>query len=148
MFRKILLPIDGSRLAMKGAKAGIRLAGTLGARVVGAYVIAPFSPPVYGEAAMYIPGATPQDYRKMTEKQAKKALAAVEIEAGAAGVACETCFVVAAPPWQGILKLARARKCDAVVMASHGRSGIGGLLLGSETNGVLAHSKIPVLVCR
>ena len=148
MFRRILLPIDGSRLAMKGVKAGVRLGKALGAKVVGAYVIAPYSQPVYGEAAMYIPGATPQDYKKLTEKQAKKALAMVEIEAGAAGIACETHFVVGAPPWEGILKVARARKCDAVVMASHGRGGIGGLLLGSETNGVLAHSKIPVLVCR
>jgi nucleotide-binding universal stress UspA family protein len=148
MFRKILVSMDGSRLSMKGVRAGVRLARALGARVVGAYVIAPFSPPVYGEAAMYIPGATPQDYKKISEKQAKKALAMVAIEADAAGVACETHFVVAAPPWQGILKVARARKCDAVVMASHGRGGIGGLLLGSETNGVLAHSKIPVLVCR
>lgn len=149
MFRKILVPLDGSRLAMKGVKAGVRLAKALGAKVVGAYVIAPFSPPVYGEAAMYIPGATPQDYKKKSsEKQAKKALAMVEIEAGAAGVACETQFVVGAPPWEGVLKVARARKCDAIAMASHGRSGIGGLLLGSETNGVLAHSKIPVLVCR
>jgi len=148
MFRKILLPLDGSRLSMKGVRAGVRLARELGARVVGAYVIAPFSPPVYGEAAMYVPGATPQEYKKITEKQAKKALAMVEIEAGAAGVACETQFVIAAPPWQGILKVARGRKCDAIVMASHGRGGIGGLLLGSETNAVLAHSKIPVLVCR
>lgn len=148
MFRKILVPTDGSRLAAKGVKSGVRLAKALGAKVVGGYVIAPYSPPVYGEAAMYVPGATPQDYKKVTEKQAKKALAAVAIEAEAAGVACETQFVIDAPPWQGILKIARARKCDAIVMASHGRGGIGGLLLGSETNGVLAHSKIPVLVCR
>jgi nucleotide-binding universal stress UspA family protein len=147
MFRKILLPTDGSRLAAKGVKAGVKLAKALGARVAGLYVIPPFKP-VYGEAAMYVAPMTPQDYRKLAEKQAKKALAAVEIEASTAGVACETRFVTSKHPWQGILKAARACKCDAVAMASHGRSGLGGLLLGSETSRVLAHSKIPVLVYR
>jgi len=148
MFRKILVPTDGSRLASKGVKAGVRLAADLGARVVGVYVIPPYAPPVYGEAVMYVPGTSPQDYKKMSERQAKKALAAVEIEAQAASVPCETQYVTSAQPWEGILKVARGKKCDAVAMASHGRGGLGGLLLGSETNRVLAHSKIPVLVCR
>jgi nucleotide-binding universal stress UspA family protein len=55
---------------------------------------------------------------------------------------------LAEQPWQGILKAARGKRCDAIVMASHGRRGIAGLLLGSETTKVLTHSKIPVLVCR
>jgi nucleotide-binding universal stress UspA family protein len=148
MFRKILVPTDGSRLAAKGVKAGVRLAAGLGARVVGVYVIPPYTPPMYGEAAMYVPGVDPQEYKKATERQARKVLAAVEIEAQAAGVPCETQFVTSAQPWEGILKVARGKKCDAVAMASHGRGGLGGLLLGSETSRVLAHSKIPVLVCR
>lgn len=149
MYRNILLPTDGSRLAAKGVKAGVKLAKALGAKVTGAYVIAPYTPPMYGEAAMYyVPGITPAGYRKIMEKQAKKALAVIEIEAQAARVSYTTRFVTAAHPWEGILKVARARKCDAIVMASHGRGGLGGLLLGSETSRVLAHSKIPVLVCR
>jgi nucleotide-binding universal stress UspA family protein len=148
MFNKILVPTDGSRLASKGVKAGVRLAADLGARVVGVYVIPPYAPPMYSEAAVYIPGTDPKEYKKMSERQARKVLAAVEIEAQAAGVACETQFVTSAQPWEGILKVARGKKCDAVAMASHGRGGLGGLLLGSETNHVLAHSKIPVLVCR
>ena len=148
MFRKILVPTDGSRLASKGVKAGVRLAAGLGARVIGVYVIPPYTPPLYGEAAMYIAGTDPQDYKKMSERQARKVLAAVEIEAQAAGVPCETQFVMSAQPWEGILKVARAKKCDAVAMASHGRGGLGGLLLGSETSRVLAHSKIPVVVYR
>ena len=149
MYRNILVPTDGSRLAAKGIKAGVRLARSLGARVTGVYVIAPYVPPVYSEGAMYyVPGLSSRDYKKLSEKAAKKALAAVEREARAADVRCATQFVTEAQPWQGILRVARARKCDAIAMASHGRGGLGGLLLGSETNRVLAHSKIPVLVTR
>lgn len=148
MFKHILIATDGSRLAAKGIRAGVKLAAALGARVTGTYVIAPYVPPMYGEGAIYVPGVSPKEYKKISEKQAKKALAAVEIEAQAAGIACATRFVSAAQPWEGILKVARGRKCSAIVMASHGRGGLGGLILGSETTRVLAHSKIPVLVCR
>ena len=149
MFKIILLPTDGSKLALKGLCAGAKLAAALGARVHGVYVAAPYAPPMYSEAAMYyVPGTTAKDYRKLVEKEAKKALAAVEIEAEAAGVAWTSEFVIEAQPWEGILQAARSKKCDAIVMASHGRGGLGGLLLGSETSRVLAHSKIPVLVCR
>ena len=149
MFKNILVPTDGSRLAAKGIKAGVKLAKALGARVTGVYVVAPFRTPMYSEAALYaMPGYTEQDYRKAAEKTAKKALAAIEIEAQTAGVPCVTQIVTAAQPWNGILKVARARKCDAIAMASHGRAGLGGLILGSETQRVLAHSKLPVLVTR
>ena len=149
MYRNILVPTDGSRLAAKGIKSGVKLARALGAKVTGVYVIPPYVPPMYSEAALYaVHGVRPQDYKRLTEKSAKKALAVVEIEAGTAGVRCTTQFVTAPRPWEGILKAARANKCDAIAMASHGRGGLGGLLLGSETSRVLAHSKIPVLVCR
>jgi nucleotide-binding universal stress UspA family protein len=149
MFKNILLPTDGSRLAAKGIRAGVKLAKALGARVTGVYVVAPFPTPMYSEAALYsMPGYTEQDYRKAAEKSAKKALAAIEIEAQTAGVRCETRIVTHAQPWSGILKAARAGKCDAIAMASHGRAGLGGLILGSETQRVLAHSKLPVLVTR
>jgi nucleotide-binding universal stress UspA family protein len=148
MFKNILLSTDGSRLAAKGVKAGVRLAAALGARVTGVYVIAPYTPPSYGEGAVYVPGFSPQEYRKITEKAARKALAAVEVEAKAAGVPCSTLHLVANHPWQGLLRAARSKRCDAISMASHGRGGLGGLLLGSETQRVLAHSKLPVLVTR
>jgi nucleotide-binding universal stress UspA family protein len=72
----------------------------------------------------------------------------VVLEAERAGVDCSTLLAVNSRPWEGILKTARARKSEAIVMASHGRSGLGGLFLGSETQRVLAHSRIPVLVIR
>jgi nucleotide-binding universal stress UspA family protein len=148
MFKHILVPTDGSRLAGKGIKAGVRLARALGARVTGLYVAGPYLPPMYGEAGMYLTGLSQQDYRKAVERAAKKALAAVEIEASVAGVACKVETRTDVQPWRAILAAARARKCDAIAMASHGRSGLGGLILGSETARVLAHSKIPVLVTR
>jgi nucleotide-binding universal stress UspA family protein len=148
MYRHILVTTDGSRLAAKGVKAAAKLAGALGARLSGVYVIAPYVPPVYGEAAIYVPALSPRQYKQAAEKAAKKALALVAVEAKAAGVACTTRSASADQPWQGILRAARSRKCDLVVIASHGRGALGGLILGSETTRVLAHSKIPVLVVR
>jgi len=149
VFKHILIPTDGSKLSAKGVKAGVRLAKALGAKVTGLYVIFPYVPPIYDEAALYyIPGVSPQESKKLYEKQAKKALAALEIEAQTARVPCRTRFVTQDQPWRAILRTARASKCDAIVIASHGRGGIGGLILGSETTRVLASSKIPVLVIR
>ena len=148
MFKHILIPTDGSKLAAKGIKAGVRLAKALGAKVTGVYVVMPYMPPVYGEAAVYYAGYSPKEYKDIVEKAARKALAAVEIEAQVAGVPCSTRIVADAPPWAGILKAAHQRKCDTIVIASHGRGGVGGLILGSETQRVLAHSKIPVVVIR
>lgn len=149
MFKHILLPTDGSALAAKGVKTGVRLAKALGARVTGVYVIEPYLPPIMPETAV-IAGAAldPRDYDKATKGQAAKALARVESDARGAEVRCATQSVSATQPWQGILKVARAKDCDAIVIASHGRGGLGGLILGSQTARVLAHSKIPVLVIR
>jgi len=149
MFRHILIPTDGSRLAARGVRAGMRFAKALGAKVSGLYVVFPYVPPIYGEAALYyVPGLTPKESRKAYEKQAKKALDALRAEAARARVRCTTRYVTSGQPWQAILREARARRCDAIVMASHGRGGLGGLLLGSETTHVLGNSKIPVLVVR
>jgi nucleotide-binding universal stress UspA family protein len=149
MFKHIAIPTDGSRLAEKGVKAGIRLAQSLGAQVTGVYVVPPFRPPVFGEAAVYyVPGMTPEDYKQQSVRAAKKALASVQIEAQAAGVPCSTRIVTAERPHAGILRAARAAKCDAIAMASHGRGAVGGLILGSETARVLSHSRLPVLVTR
>lgn len=149
MFKHIAIPTDGSKLSAKGVKAGVKLARSLGARVTAVYVVPPYRPPLYGEAAAYyIPGMSPQDFSQQCEKAATKALAAAKIEAEIAGVPCETRTVTSPRPHEGILRAARAAKCDAIAMASHGRSAVGGLLLGSETTRVLARSRIPVLVAR
>ena len=148
MFKHILIPTDGSRLALRGAKAGVKLASALGARVTALFVVQPYFPAAYGEAAIYVPAVSPQEYKQASARAAKKALAAVEAQARAAGVACRALSVSDPQPWGGILRAARSRKCDAIALASHGRGALGGLILGSETQRVLAHSKIPVLVIR
>lgn len=148
MFKHILIPTDGSKLALKGAKAGIKLAKALRARVTAVYVIPPFMPIAYGDAAVYVPALSPQEYKQSSEKAARKALGAVEAEAKKARVRCKSRFVTTAQVYEGILKAARGAKCDAIAMASHGRGGLTGILLGSETTRVLAHSKLPVLVTR
>jgi nucleotide-binding universal stress UspA family protein len=149
MFKHILIPTDGSSLSRKGIKAGVKLAGSLGARVTGLYVMFPYVPPMYGEAALYyVPGLSPAESKKIFEKQAAKALAVLEAEAKTSRVRCDVRSVTAGQPWEAILRTARSRGCDAIVMASHGRSGLGGAILGSETTHVLAKSKIPVLVVR
>jgi nucleotide-binding universal stress UspA family protein len=148
VFRNILIPTDGSKLSLKGAKAGVKLARALGARVTALYVVPPYVPAMYGETALYIPAVAPKEYKKASERAAKKALAAVETEAQTARVPCAGVFVTDRQPWGGILRVARSKRCDAIVMASHGRGALGGLILGSETQRVLAHSKIPVLVTR
>ena len=89
-----------------------------------------------------------KQYKRLTEKYAKALLAKTEAQAHTGGVMCTGTFVTRAHPWEGILKVARLRGCDAIVMASHGRSGLAGLLLGSETSKVLTHSKLSVLVVR
>lgn len=148
MYKHILLPTDGSRTAAKGVKAGVKLAKALGAKVTGVYVLPRYMPPVYGDAAVLVPEINPQKFTQAMKKNAAKALSVVEAEARAAGIRCDTATPIDNQPWQGILRVARSKKCDAIAMASHGRGGLAGLILGSETARVLAHSKIPVVVLR
>jgi nucleotide-binding universal stress UspA family protein len=148
MFRHILIATDGSALAAKGVRAGVKLARALGARVTGVSVVQPYLATVYSDATMYMTPAAVEDYEKATKAQAKKAVAVVERAAKTAEVRCTVRIEEDLQPWQGLLKAARKAGCDAIVMASHGRGGLGRALLGSQTSRVLAHSKIPVLVIR
>jgi nucleotide-binding universal stress UspA family protein len=139
---------DGSRLSGKAIRTAVRLAHVTGAKVTGVYVMAPWVAPAYGEGAMYTPVMSPKRYKDVTEREARKALAAIEIEARTAGTEYGSVMLTADNPWEGIIRAAKAKKCELIVMASHGRRGLAGLLLGSETTKVLTHSKVPVLVCR
>ena len=147
MYKHILVPTDGSALSMKAAREAAKLAGTGKARMTAVYVIAPYMPPVSEGYIAPHDGALARRYRETAQKAATKALDRIAAKAGAK-LRCEKVFVTDDQPWAGILKTARARKCDVIVMASRGRGGLAGLLLGSETTKVLSHSKTPVLVCR
>jgi nucleotide-binding universal stress UspA family protein len=148
MFRHILIPTDGSPLSARGVLTGVNLARALGARVSGVHVMPPRPFAGYDENTPLYAGLTPGDWRKHHEQAAREALALVEREARAAKVPCSSGIVRDALAWKGILRFARSKKCDAIVLGSHGRGALGGLILGNETQHVLARSKIPVLVVR
>lgn len=148
MYKHILVATDGSKLSQKAVKAAAKLAGAVGARMTGIYVMPEYMPPVYGEASLYVTQVSPKTFKQAMEKDAKKALDAVGTEARAARVTSTGITATNSQPWSAIVRAAGAKKCDLIVMASHGRRGLAGLLLGSETTKVLTHSKVPVLVVR
>ena len=148
MYKHILVSTDGSRLSRKAIAAAVGLAKSEAARVTGVYVIPPYASMMYGEGVLYAPPDSGAAYRRSLKRGGKKALAVLDVEARIAGIASAGSVVSGATPWEGILRTAKAKKCDLIVMASHGRSGLAGLVLGSETHKVLTHSKVPVLVCR
>jgi nucleotide-binding universal stress UspA family protein len=148
MPRHILIPTDGSRVSARGIKAGVELAQDIGARVTAVYVIPPWQPALDFEGGRVAANSTLSAYKQQTQKAAREALAAVKIAAEISRVPCTTKAVHAGRPWEGILRTARALRCDLIAMGSHGRGGLAGLFLGSETQRVLANSRIPVLVIR
>jgi nucleotide-binding universal stress UspA family protein len=145
MYQHILIATDGSALAQTAVTHGIALARAIKARVTAVTVTAPFH--VFtAEPAML--EDTPASYRERMAKHTDRVLTGVVGAAKAAGVNCETVHVENEHAYQGIIDTARAKSCDLILMASHGRRGVSALLLGSETVKVLTHSKIPVLVHR
>ncbi len=148
MYSHILVPTDGSPLSLKGARAAVQLAGRINAKITAVYVYPPYSAPYAGDGIFFGTKLAVEEYTATMSKLAEKALAKVAEMASDAKVPCEGEAVVNDTPWEGIIKAASKRKCDTIVMGSHGRGGISGVVLGSQTNRVLAHSKIPVLVCR
>lgn len=149
MFGHILVPTDGSSLSLAAARTAVELAGIHKSRITAIHVMAPYVLPAAPDGMMYYPESfSPEEYRKAATKEAEKALGKVKALAEAAKVPFEETAVTHGEPWQAIVEAAKKGKCDVVVMASHGRRGIAGLLIGSETTKVLTHSKIPVLVCR
>jgi nucleotide-binding universal stress UspA family protein len=145
MFKHLLLPTDGSPLSEKGVRVGVALARALGARVMGLYVSPRFQVLTYRPNMLEEARDT---YERDAKTHADRYLAFISMAAADGKVPCETLSEIRDDVHQSIIDVARARGCDLIVMASHGRHGIAGMLLGSETQRVLTHSNIPVLVCR
>jgi nucleotide-binding universal stress UspA family protein len=145
MFKHILLPTDGSPLSEAAVEKGIDFAKSIHARVTGLCVV-PKEYPSYYEAE--IPGGFMDKAAAECKANAKIHLAALTKVAQGAGVACDVVLETTDQPYEAIIKVAERKGCDLIMMASHGRRGVGALLLGSETQKVLTHSKIPVLVYR
>ena len=147
MYRHILIPTDGSELAQKAVSHGLALAKAVGAKVTALVVEHSFNVYAVPESKIYSMPKEFADYSKHIKEHAKKVLSAVAQDAKAAGVTCATQQIVHDHPYEVIIKTATDKGCDLIVMASHGRSGLSGLVLGSVTIKVLTHTKIPVLVC-
>lgn len=147
MYKHILIPTDGSALSEMAIRHGIALARAIRAKVTALAVSPSFhllevDPILVG----YTP--SPEQYARDAETRAEKYLAVARVEAGIAGVPCETVHATQDRVYEAIIDTASKKGCDLIFMASHGRKGISALVLGSETYKVLSHSKIPVLVCR
>lgn len=147
MFKHVLIPTDGSPVAAKAVKAGLKLAAELGARVTAYVAVAPVQQPASSEGYL-LDASLMKQFQKQAVDAAERQLEAIAKLAKAAGVSCTGVAAVAYTPYEGIIETAKKRKCDAIFMASHGRRGLAGLVLGSVTHKVLTHSKIPVLVYR
>ncbi len=147
MFKHILVPTDGSPLSSDTVKRAIAFARETGARVTFFFAKPDYPVAFYGEGALIDP-TTPDKFAEMADKQALEILAAHEASAKAEGVASASLSSVSDIPYEAIIAAAETSGADLIFMASHGRRGISGLLLGSETQKVLTHSKIPVLVYR
>lgn len=145
MYKKLLIATDGSALAQKGIDQGLALAKALQAKVLVITVSEPWTSTISGEMAISFPV---KDYDEQVTANAKKLLDAVTASAKASGVACETLHVKDKLPADGIVETAKAKGCDLIVMASHGRRGLSRMLLGSQANKVVTYSDLPVLIIR
>jgi nucleotide-binding universal stress UspA family protein len=147
MFKRILVPTDGSELAGKAVTLAIGLARMHGASLVALHVF-PHLPGANHSAAAPLLKQLEGDYEKHQRELAKDILDAVAKEAAAAGVATEELFVESEDVYARIVEAAKQYDCDLICMASHGRRGVAAVVLGSETHKVLIHSHVPVLVVR
>ena len=145
MYKHVLIPTDGSELSGKVEAAGLALARGLDAKVTAVTVTPPFQ--YIGVEPMVVMMTEPE-YEKAQAARAEKSLERVRSTAAAIGIPVETVRTIDSRPYESIIAVAKERGCDLIFMASHGRGGMAGLLLGSETTKVLTHSKIPVLVYR
>jgi nucleotide-binding universal stress UspA family protein len=146
-YRRILVPTDGSPRARRAARVAAALARKTGARLTALYVLLERVPTSL-DATLYASPALAPELQRVLRLRAERALQAIAREARRQGVACERVIVHGDHAWKSIVGNARRRGCDLVVMGSHGRDSGAAALLGSQTMRVLAHSKIPVLVCR
>lgn len=147
MYKHILIPTDGSACAGRGLEQGLALAKALGARVSIMTVTEPM-PVFVGAAGVGWDPVLAADYEKHADVAARAVLDAAGKAAEAQGVSAETVYAPRAQPAEAIVDTAKARGCDLIVMASHGRRGLRRLVLGSQTAEVVVHSEVPVLVVR
>lgn len=145
MYDRILIPTDGSELADKAVDQGLALAKAVGAKVTIVRVTNLPAPMVYEGVVVALPT---EEIRAEIAARVEEHFAALRDKAAAVGLAVDTVHVEHDNPWQAIIDTAKEKGANLIMMASHGRRGLSAVLLGSETQKVLTHSTIPVLVCR
>jgi nucleotide-binding universal stress UspA family protein len=146
MYRHILVPTDGSAASLRASRLAAGLAARCGARLTSIYVVPEGVPTLFSGDKLYGGGVLSRATRAAIRQAAAAALDAVAREADKAGVPHASRRTLARAPWQAIVHAARAADCDLIVMATHGRRGLAAL--GSQTMKTVAHSAVPVLVCR
>ena len=149
MYRHILIACDDSKPSLAAAGNAVDLARKLNAKVTAVHVMAPYSPHAGAEIRSKSPDPlSAAEYKRLTEKAGRAALASVEAAARDAKVACDTRLVTSEDPHDGIIDTAREEDCDLIVMGTNARQGLERMFLGSVATQVLNRSKVPVLVCR
>ncbi len=144
MFKKILLPTDGSKSALRAADLGIALAATLGSHVHAFHVMEPFASVEYFSEMLVFPE---EAYIEKAEEYAESYVAEISRRARLADVPCTTSYEFDHRPYCAIAVAATRLECDLIVMGTHGRHGLDALLLGSQTHKAILNIDIPVLVC-
>jgi nucleotide-binding universal stress UspA family protein len=147
MFKHVLIPTDGSYLSQVTVNHAIEFAKETKAKLTFFYAEARFPIVYYGMGAI-IDSASPHQFQQEESVAAKAILEAAQDQASKNGVESDTLSLASDSPYLAIINAAEKCQCDLIFMASHGRRGIDALLLGSETQKVLTHSRIPVLVFR
>ncbi|HEY0954077.1 MAG TPA: universal stress protein [Roseateles sp.] len=144
MFKRILVPTDGSDITAHAVDTAIQLAKVHGAQLLTLSVMEPFPYSAVSE----IQPVPPQEFIDAQQRVATQRVEAVSATAAAQGLSCRAHTVEALHAWEAIVDHAKAEQVDLIVMASHGRKGLAALLLGSEAQKVLTHIDLPVLIVK
>jgi nucleotide-binding universal stress UspA family protein len=146
VYKSILIPTDGSARSRRAAATAVKLAARCNARVTSIYVVPEGVPTLFSGDKLYGSGVVSPRIRQQMRDAADQALGAVAREADKAGVRHASMRTAAHMPWQAIVRAARSADADLIVMATHARPGLAAI--GSQTMKTVAHSHVPVLVCR
>ena len=146
-YRHILVATDGSDLSARAIDAAVEIAQKFRARLTSLYVVHEGVPTAFSGRRLYASKLMSREYKREIDKAAAEALAVARDAAREAHVRHSSARATTPkPPWEAIVRTAEQRKCDLIVMASHGKRGL--RTLGSQTVKTIANTKIPVLVCR
>ncbi|MEQ8195505.1 MAG: universal stress protein [Rhodospirillales bacterium] len=148
MYKHILIATDGSKLADKGLSHGLGLAKALKAKVTIVTATEPWSSLTMAHEAERMKPNPIQHYEETVGAAAKKILAAAETAAKKSGVDYKCVHIADTHPAEAIADTAASKRCDLIVMTSHGRRGVKRVLLGSVASEVLGNSTVPVLIVR